>query len=70
MKNHYHLEVLTMEMDYALRAHAHACCELSFEWLKGELNYTPQQFATLQYRYMPLELKEAYGIKGEYSLKE
>lgn len=70
MKKHFHLEELSMEMDYAIRAHSHACCELSFEWLKGDLNYTPRQFATLQYRYMPSELKEAYGITGEYTLNE
>ena len=69
MKKHFGIEVLTTEMEYAVRAHSHACCELSFEWLRGDLNYTPEQFATLQYRYMPPELKAAYGIKGEYSLK-
>lgn len=69
MKKHFGLEVLTMEMDYAVRAHAHACNELSFEWLKGDLNYTPEQFAILQYRYMPAELKEAYGIEGEFHIK-
>lgn len=69
MKKHFGLEVLTIEMDYAVRSHAHACTELSFEWLKGDLKYTPEQFATLQYRYMPAELKAAYGIEGEYSLQ-
>jgi len=70
MKKHFGIEVLTKEMDYAVRAHSHACCELSFEWLKGDLDYTPEQFAILQYRYMPAELKAAYGIEGEYSLSQ
>lgn len=66
MKKHFHTETLSMERDYAVRAHAHACVELSFEWLKGELSYTPEQFARLQYRFMPADLKAAYGITGEY----
>lgn len=66
MKKHFQTETLSIDKDYAVRAHAHACVELSFEWLKGELEYTPEQFARLQYRFMPSVLKEAYGIEGEY----
>lgn len=66
MKEHFHLEVLPADMDYAVRSHAYACIGLTFEWLRGELNYTPEQFARLQYRFMPQQLKDAYGISGVF----
>ena len=53
-------------MNYAVRSHAYACIGLTFEWLQGELDYTPEQFARLQYRFMPQKLKDAYGIKGDF----
>ena len=66
MKKHFHMEVLPEDMDYAVRSHAYACISLTFEWLQGELDYTPDQFARLQYRFMPDRLKEAYGIEGDF----
>ena len=47
-------------MDYALRSYTHACIGLTFEWLKEELPCTIEQFARLQYDFMPVSLKEAY----------
>ncbi len=62
MKEHYHLDSLPEEMDYAVRSHAYACIGLTFEWLQGQVSYTPEQFARLQYRFMPQQLRDAYGI--------
>ena len=52
------MEVLPEDMDYAVRSYAYACIGLTFKWLQGELDYTPDQFARLQYRFMPDRLKE------------
>lgn len=66
MKAHFGLDTLPPVMEYAVMSHSHATIEITMEWLLGEHDYTPEQFARLQYRFMPQELKEAYGIEGEY----
>lgn len=68
MKNHFALETLPLEMEYGVRAHSHAAVEITMEWLKGEVSYTPEEFAMLQYYYMPQPLKDAYGIEGDFSV--
>ncbi len=59
------IDRLPAETDYALRAYTYACIDLTFEWLKGELPYSPDQLALLQFRFMPEELKSAYGVTEE-----
>ena len=66
MKKHFGLDSLPLEMEYGVRSHSHAAVEITLEWLKGEVNYTPEEFAMLQHHYMPQALKDAYGIEGEY----
>lgn len=66
IKKHFGIEKLSAEDDYAVRMHGHACVEISFEWLNGEVNYTPEEFARLQYHFMPDVLKAGYGIEGTY----
>lgn len=59
------VDLLPAETDYALRSYTYACIDLTFEWLRGELPYTPDQLALLQFRFMPKELKSAYGVTEE-----
>ena len=66
MKKHFELDSLPLKMEYGVRSHSHAAVEITLEWLKGEVNYTPEEFAMLQHHYMPQALKDAYGIEGEY----
>lgn len=66
MKQHFGMNELPIEMEYGVRSHSHASIEITMEWLKGEVNYTAEEFARLQYHFMPPELKEAYGIEGDY----
>ena len=66
MKHHFGIEDLTVEMDYAVRSHAYASIGMAFDWLQGKVAYTPEQFARLQYHFMPKDLRDAYGIIGEY----
>ena len=47
---------------YAIKSHSFACVGHTVEWLEGKTNYSPLEFASLQYRFMPKVLKEAYGI--------
>lgn len=66
MKKHFDIEALSPVMDYAVLSHSHATIDITMEWLLGELDYTPEQFARLQYHFMPQDLKDAYGIEGNY----
>ncbi len=66
MKEHFAIDILPPEMEYAVMHHSHATVEITIEWLLGEHDYTPEQFARLQYHFMPDDLKAAYGIVGEY----
>lgn len=63
VKRHFDLETLDMETIYAIKSHSFACVGHTKEWLEGKSGYTPEQFARLQYRFMPEVLKLAYGIK-------
>lgn len=65
MKQLLGLEVLPIEMDYAVKSHAYASIGMCFDWLLGKVNYTPEEFARLQFHFMPAELKDAYGIEGD-----
>lgn len=56
---------LDVEARYAIRSHSFACVGHTVEWLAGKTSYTPEEFARLQYRFMPLVLKRAYGISEE-----
>ena len=66
MKKHFELETLPPEKDYAVRSHAYSCIGITMDWLQGEVLYSPEEFAALQYRFMPRDLRAAYGIEGEY----
>lgn len=55
-------EALTTEAVYDIKSHAYACLGHTLEWLEGKAEYTPEEFARLQYRAMPLVLKKGYGI--------
>ena len=66
MQKHFGLDVLPTDMEYAVISHSHATIEITMEWLLGKLDYTPEQFARLQYHFMPQDLKDAYGIEGEF----
>lgn len=63
VKQHYALETLDMETVYAIKSHSFACVGHTKEWLEGKSGYTPEQFAHLQYKFMPEVLKLAYGIR-------
>ena len=47
---------------YEIKSHSFACVGHTMEWLEGRSEYTPEEFARLQYQFMPLLLKRAYGI--------
>lgn len=55
-------EALDTETIYAIKSHSFACVGHTVEWLNGIVSYTPLEFASLQYRFMPEVLKRAYGI--------
>lgn len=63
VKRYFGLESLDMETIYAIKSHSFACVGHTKEWLEGKSGYTPEQFAHLQYMFMPAVLKQAYGIK-------
>lgn len=51
--------------DYTIKAHAFACIGHTMQWLNGESNYSPEEFAHLQYLTMPEVLRNAYDIQIE-----
>ena len=53
---------LTVEAKFAIKSHSFACMGHTAEWLEGKSDYTPEEFARLQYQIMPELLKRAYGI--------
>lgn len=63
VKRHFHLETLDKETIYAIKSHSFACVGHTKEWLEGKSGYTPEEFAHLQYTFMPEILKQAYGIE-------
>ena len=56
---------LTIEARFAVKGHSFACLGHTMEWLEGKSDYTPEEFARLQYQIMPELLKRAYGIPAE-----
>ena len=60
------------ETVYAVRSHTYASIGQTIDWLLGVTRYTPEQFAYLQFHFMPAVLREAYEHfpwKGEVLLK-
>ena len=55
-------DAMTTEARFAVRSHSFACLGHTVEWLNGKSDYTPEEFARLQYQFMPDILKRAYGI--------
>lgn len=55
-------EALDTDAKYAIRGHSFACVGHTLEWLEGRTDYTPEEFARLQYLNMPRILKQAYKI--------
>lgn len=66
IKAHLGIDELTDEMDYAVRMQFYAAFGLTVEWLFGRVDYSIEEFARLQYHFMPQDLKDAYGIEGDY----
>ena len=69
VRNRLGEEALTQEAVYDIKSHAFACLGHTIEWLEGRAVYTPEEFARLQYRAMPLILKKGYGIPEEAGLE-
>lgn len=63
VKKMQNTDTIDKETLYFIKSHAFACVGHTIEWLCGEADYTPEEFAHLQYMTMPLILKKAYGIK-------
>ena len=55
-------DALTVDTVYEIKSHSFACVGHTLEWLEGRSGYTPEEFARLQYQFMPSILKKAYGI--------
>ena len=55
-------EALTVDTVYEIKSHSFACVGHTLEWLEGRSGYSPEEFARLQYQFMPSILKKAYGI--------
>lgn len=55
-------EALTTDARFFVRGHSFACLGHTLEWLNGKSDYTPEEFARLQYQFMPDILKRAYGV--------
>ncbi len=54
-------DALDTETVYAIKSHTFACIGHTLEWLEGKTDYTPEEFAHLQFQFMPDILKTAYG---------
>ena len=63
--DHLGEEELTAEARYQIKSHSFACTGHTMEWLSGGSGYTPEEFARLQYLFMPDILKRAYGISDD-----
>lgn len=62
VKRYLAMDTLDAETIYAIKSHAYACVGHTVEWLQGQTDYSPEEFAQLQYLSMPPVLKRAYGI--------
>ena len=62
VKRYLDTDTLDAETEYAIKSHSYACVGHTVEWLQGQTDYTPEEFARLQYLFMPPVLKQAYGI--------
>lgn len=51
---------LSREDEYVIKGYTFACIGHTVEWLDGKTDYTPLEFAQLQYQCMPDILKRAY----------
>ena len=62
VKRYLAVDTLDVATVYAIKSHAYACVGHTVEWLQGQTAYSPEEFARLQYLFMPPVLKRAYGI--------
>ena len=63
-RRHLGREALDTATDYAIKSHAFACVGHTLEWLEGTSGYSPEEFAHLQFQFLPALLKEAWGIES------
>ena len=50
---------------YAIKSHNFASLGHTIEWLDGRENYSPEEFAHLQFAFMPDVTKRAYGLQEQ-----
>ena len=63
VKAHLGADKPDRETLYMIKSHSFACVGHTIEWLNGVSDYTPEEFAHLQYITMPEVLRDAYGIQ-------
>ncbi|OOM06393.1 TetR/AcrR family transcriptional regulator C-terminal domain-containing protein [Clostridium saccharobutylicum] len=59
LKKHLGIIKLNEEIIFAIKYHSYGCLYFCIEWLTGNSNLTAEEFAKLQYKYMPPIIKEA-----------
>lgn len=62
VKRYLAADTLDTATVYAIKSYAFACVGHTVEWFQGQTDYSPEEFARLQYQFMPPVLKQAYGI--------
>lgn len=59
LKKHLGVTKLNEEMIFAIKYHSYGCLNYTIEWLTGNSDVTPEEFAELQYKYMPSIIRES-----------
>ncbi len=63
VKQHFCLEAIDAETLYVIKSHSYATIGHTIEWVEGKTDYTPEEFAHLEYKFMPAVLKESLGLE-------